>query len=146
MQPCAEVQIINEDEPLRTPRAAFARLASVPNPSHNQRLLASSFPTEASPEKRPCDDEENEWEDRVSGASMMTCQLQSSSSSDDDLECEMKDRSNKHEGSPECRVTKERFRAVTRRKGSYQAPLTFWPHWVYQMYDSFALARRAAGD
>ena len=27
-----------------------------------------------------------------------------------------------------------------------RAPMTFWPHWVYQMYDSYALARNAAGN
>lgn len=28
---------------------------------------------------------------------------------------------------------------------SHRAPRTFWPHWVYQMYDSYYLARRVAG-
>jgi len=27
-----------------------------------------------------------------------------------------------------------------------RAPMTFWPYWVYQMYDSYALAHNAAGN
>lgn len=30
-------------------------------------------------------------------------------------------------------------------KHASQAPLSFWPHWVYEMYDSYSLSRRAAG-
>lgn len=30
-------------------------------------------------------------------------------------------------------------------KQASQAPLSFWPRWVYEMYDSYTLARRAAG-
>lgn len=37
-------------------------------------------------------------------------------------------------------------RAVHEKKWVFCAPLSFWPHWVYQMYDSYSLARRAAGN
>jgi cereblon len=30
-------------------------------------------------------------------------------------------------------------------KQASQAPLSFWPRWVYEMYDSYTLARSAAG-
>jgi cereblon len=30
-------------------------------------------------------------------------------------------------------------------KNASQAPLSFWPHWAYEMYDSYSLSRRAAG-
>lgn len=30
-------------------------------------------------------------------------------------------------------------------KMASQAPLSFWPRWAYEMYDSYSLARKAAG-
>jgi hypothetical protein len=30
-------------------------------------------------------------------------------------------------------------------KNASQAPLSFWPRWAYEMYDSYSLSRRAAG-
>lgn len=85
-------------------------------------------------------------------------------SSDDDFEHERKQRL-KHERmrdsgsavslvrkeSLPCKIStmregQERCWAVNGTKRSYQAPLTFWSDWVYRMYDSFALARRAAGN
>lgn len=31
-------------------------------------------------------------------------------------------------------------------KHAYKAPLSFWPHWVYEIYDSYSLAQRVAGN
>lgn len=31
-----------------------------------------------------------------------------------------------------------------RSRGTFKAPLSFWPRWVYELYDSYILARRAA--
>ncbi|XP_078431911.1 ATP-dependent protease La (LON) domain protein isoform X2 [Wolffia australiana] len=126
--PNAEVQIINEDEPLRTPRAAFAQLASVPNPSHNHR------PAPLHPDED--EEEEKYWEERSSD-----------SSSDDDLVLDplnMRPIRGSLASSPVEQFKKETGLAAHTRKGSYQAPLAFWPRWVYELYDSFALARRAA--
>ncbi|CAA6666052.1 unnamed protein product [Spirodela intermedia] len=193
--PCAELQIINEDEPLRTPRDAFAQLASVANPSHGHRI-SHALPSEASPGKCQDDDEENDWERTYDmsplcdhSARDMRTRLslidspseygvsEYCTSSDDDFEQERKQRlkscqrdspdelyqQQKHgrmcdsggtiplvrKESLPCKIStmregQERCWAINGTKRSYQAPLSFWSHWVYRMYDSFALARRAA--
>jgi cereblon len=37
------------------------------------------------------------------------------------------------------------YNAASYTKQPCQASLSFWPRWAYEMYDSYALARRAAG-
>lgn len=38
----------------------------------------------------------------------------------------------------------QRYHATSYSKQPFQAPLSFWPRWAYEMYDSYVLARRAA--
>ncbi|KAK1265804.1 hypothetical protein QJS04_geneDACA002637 [Acorus gramineus] len=38
----------------------------------------------------------------------------------------------------------ERDLAANNTRWLHKAPMTFWPHWVYEMYDSYSLAQRAA--
>ncbi|KAF0906817.1 hypothetical protein E2562_013217 [Oryza meyeriana var. granulata] len=53
--------------------------------------------------------------------------------------------------SPKCLATRTKgaeqhrqFCAAYSSKLALQAPLSFWPRWAYEMYDSYSLARRAA--
>jgi hypothetical protein len=39
----------------------------------------------------------------------------------------------------------EWYHAAYNSKMALEAPLSFWPRWVYDMYDSYSLASRAAG-
>ncbi|MQL78834.1 hypothetical protein Taro_011252 [Colocasia esculenta] len=193
--PCAEIQVIEEDKPLRTPKDAFARLASVPNPSCS-RSLSHASPSDASPDKHHYEDEENDWEhisdmSASSDHSLLDIRMQQSlidspseygksdycTSSDEDFEHEQQRRlsrsfqgnleglwkQHKHErtshgksiaydvrkGSSPVKLSRKdegqgRTSSFNVSKSSYRAPLSFWPHWVYQMYDSYSLARKAA--
>ncbi|XP_010915397.1 uncharacterized protein [Elaeis guineensis] len=186
--PCGEVQIVQEDTPLRTPKDAFAQLASVSNfrkCSFSHAALLGASPAK----RRACVDIDNDWE-RMSAASIVSDHsatdssdsphrygVDESLSGDEDFmdgwdqrrrkfhsegfsrsdqvhKCVKFDEddnlgwdsvedfaSGKRSGDWEIR---ERHRAVHEKKSVFCAPLSFWPHWVYQMYDSYALARRAA--
>jgi hypothetical protein len=37
------------------------------------------------------------------------------------------------------------YHAAYNSRMALEAPLSFWPRWAYDMYDSYSLARRAAG-
>jgi hypothetical protein len=37
------------------------------------------------------------------------------------------------------------YHSACNSKMALEAPLSFWPRWVYDMYDSYSLASRAAG-
>lgn len=185
--PCAEVQIIQEDTPLRTPKGAFGQLASVSNSS--MFSFSRPLPSSLSPAKRFGHEDAENYSECMSVAStgsdhsdigMRMCQsagdspslyerIDGSSSSDEELLCE---RRQKLQKSLSCRSGgsghSKKGRDDDRRgcdsvdsspekgsswKGGYivngakymcAAPLTFWPRWVYQMYDSYALAWRAA--
>jgi hypothetical protein len=51
------------------------------------------------------------------------------------------------ESSSTARDSKRRWQhhASNCSKQAFQAPLSFWPRWAYEMYGSYTLARRAAG-
>ncbi|OEL18255.1 Protein cereblon [Dichanthelium oligosanthes] len=183
-----EVQIIEEDTPLRTPRDAFAQLAAC-----NRFNLHSSLPVislDMSPIKQDHIDSEQECDtpspnSNTSNHSSMDTRLchlgsQSSdsmrSSSDEDgdfmlKQCWRQKRRSVWESGASSHSDKKinmnneddfcltplqslptaRTRDTKRRpqyhaylKQASQAPLSFWPQWVYEMYDSYALARRAA--
>ncbi|EHA8589614.1 Protein cereblon [Cocos nucifera] len=186
--PCGEVQIVQEDTPLRTPKDAFAQLASVGNFRKCSFSRAASLGD--SPDKRrACEDIDNDWE-RMSATSTVSDHsatdssdsphgygVDKSLSGDEDFmdgwdqrrrkfcsdgfsrsdqvhKCAKFDEdenlgwdsveeyaSGKRSGDREKR---ERHGAVHEKKWMFCAPLSFWPHWVYQMYDSYSLARRAA--
>ena len=110
-----EVQIIEEDAPLKTPRDAFAQLAT-----------SSSFRPHTSLPLTSLDVSPSEQQDHMD--SDVNCDASSSKSiaSDHSLV-----------GTQICRSSYT--------KQPCQASLSFWPRWAYEMYDSYALARRAAG-
>lgn len=184
-----EVQIIEEDTPLRTPRDAFAQLAACN--SFNQHSLSPVISLDMSPIKQDHLDSELECDtpspnSNTSNHSSMDTRLchlgsQSSdslkSSSDEDRDLMQKqfwgrkrhsvresgasshsdkktNMNNEYDlcltplqSSPiaKTRDTKRRRQYHAYSKQASQAPLSFWPRWVYEMYDSYTLARRAAG-
>ncbi|KAB5514064.1 hypothetical protein DKX38_027970 [Salix brachista] len=185
--PCGEVQIIQEDMPLRTPKDAFGKLA----PLRNLRGLKFSavLPATSSSVGYGHSDNDSEGnseesfetalslaERRIHQSALNSCygydMMDESMSSDDDkfmsqLE-EMRSRrshlsetegslysdtgknvvnttleigntsglAKKGEGSKKCwkKIDLNQFRRV---------PRAFWPHWVYNMHDSYCLAERA---
>ncbi|XP_008809756.2 uncharacterized protein LOC103721361 [Phoenix dactylifera] len=187
--PCGEVEIVQEDTPLRTPKDAFAQLASVSN--FRKCSFSRAAPLDASPAKQhACEDVDNDWE-RMSVTSIVSDHsatdssdsphryegVDESLSGDEDFMdgWDQRRRKSRSEGfSRSGQVHKhEKFneddklgwdsveeyapgkrsrdcekragnRAVHEKKRAFCAPLSFWPHWVYQMYDSYSLARRAA--
>lgn len=169
--PMAEVQIIQEDTPLRTPRDAFGQLASV----NNSRKISSSAKQlnyEEAENSLECMSGENTDSDH-SDTCMRTCTSSSSSpnqyrktyetsSSDEELILERSqkfDNSDKHrdqktrktdkldfdsiKSSPPSNLRRDRH-TIKHAKIMKGAPVAFWPWWVYKMYDSYALASRAA--
>ncbi|KAK3138231.1 hypothetical protein QOZ80_5AG0366140 [Eleusine coracana subsp. coracana] len=121
-----EVQIIEEDAPLRTPRDAFAQLAAC----NSFRLHCSSpdLSLDTPPVKQGHVDSELECD------SPLPCSNTSNHSSKSTRLCHL------------ARDTKRRrqYHAASYSKQAFQTPLSFWPRWVYEMYDSYTLARTAA--
>ncbi|ONK79086.1 uncharacterized protein A4U43_C01F2800 [Asparagus officinalis] len=197
--PCAEVQIVQEDIPLKTPKDAFGLLASVGN--SRKFSLSHAVPSGLSPNKRLTYEDAENSSECMSPASaesdhsdvcMRICpsasdslslyeRIYESSSSDEESVYGRRKRlpksfstrstrstrsraSGKHctkklskddrlgWDSPESSAEKrssdhEKWKGgctVDGAKRVCRAPMSFWPHWVYQMYDSYALAQRAA--
>ncbi|PKA57239.1 hypothetical protein AXF42_Ash002543 [Apostasia shenzhenica] len=189
--PCAEVQIIMEDAPLRTPKDAVTQLAAVSDTKgcNYPRGCASEFsPSKACKKKY----NENDWE-CMSGASFSSdysdmdvklcssatacsckCErIQECSSSDEEFAHIIGQRRRKPcpcrlsglyqncqcRNLPESRLGLDSVEESSAEKISNaakygvihsssrvpRASMSFWPLWVYQMYDSYSLARKAAG-
>ncbi|KAL9376411.1 hypothetical protein Peur_030531 [Populus x canadensis] len=186
--PCGEVQIIQEDMPLRTPKDAFGKLAPLSNLRGHKfsSVLPSTFSSvgyghsdndsEANSEES-FETELSLAERRIHQSALNSCygydMMDESMSSDDDKFMsrpeEMRSRrshlseterslysdtgknlgnttleignssslAKKGEGSKRCwkNTDLNQFRRV---------PRTFWPYWVYSMYDSYCLAEKAA--
>nr|XP_043610587.1 protein cereblon [Erigeron canadensis] len=145
--PCGEIQIIEEDLPLRMPRDAVGDLAplknlSAANVSHSKLLVHGdqdndsddSFESELSLTER-----------RLHSSALVTSyqsNLFGESSSDDERPMH-KPKLKSEKPSP--------FRSINnsgtkRRNHSLRAlrecPRAYWPNWVYQMHDSYCLAQR----
>ncbi|XP_021847752.1 uncharacterized protein [Spinacia oleracea] len=186
---CGEIEIIEEDLPLRMPRDAFGRLPPLRN------LSSRNFPDAAKSHhkaKRHRDADENNDSDAESEESFLTeltlsemrlhqtaiqsCSAydmidESTSSDDEKYVCESELCSGKSQSSDGSSRSKYRRRidaaSGVGRKGAINqspqkedawgkrgmpsrlnqfraVPRAFWPHWVYQMYDSFSLAQKAA--
>ena len=182
-----EVQIIEEDTPLRTPRDAFAQLAA--SDRFNLHSSSSVVSFYISPIKQDHIDSELECStpspnSNASNHSSMDTKLchlgsqssdsmKSSSDEEGDLmhqQWRQKRRSVRKSGASShsdktnmsneddlcltplqslltarTRDTKRRRQYHAYSKQASQAPLSFWPRWVYEMYDSYTLARNAAG-
>lgn len=144
-----EVQIIEEDPPLRTPRGAFAQLAA----SRSCRLHTSSpvMSLDVSPMKQQghmdsgldCDtpsasdsssQSSNSMKPYVSGQSGENANMD-----EEDFICSTPSSTRtdtKHQ---------HQYNAANYSKQPLQASLAFWPQWAYEMYDPYSLACRAAG-
>ncbi|EEC79545.1 hypothetical protein OsI_20665 [Oryza sativa Indica Group] len=180
-----DVQIIEEDTPLRTPRGAFAQLASCN--SLRQHTSSPVISLDVSPIKQR-DHVDSELDcgtpspkstaSNHSAIDSRMCHSDSRSSSS--MRSSNEDGIFMHEqfysqelhplkgsaavqsgentnmgeedfcltslrslSSAGTRDTKEQRQYIL-PKQHFQAPLSFWPRWAYQMYDSYALARRAA--
>jgi cereblon len=180
-----DVQIIEEDTPLRTPRDAFAQLASCN--SLRQHTSSPVISLDVSPIKQR-DHVDSELDcgtpspkstaSNHSAIDSRMCHSDSRSSSS--MRSSNEDGIFMHEqfysqelhplkgsaavqsgentnmgeedfcltslrslSSAGTRDTKEQRQYIL-PKQHFQAPLSFWPRWAYQMYDSYALARRAA--
>ncbi|KAG8086140.1 hypothetical protein GUJ93_ZPchr0010g9420 [Zizania palustris] len=181
-----DVQIIEEDTPSRTPRDAFAQLASCN--SFRQRTSSPILSLDISPIKHH-DHMDSELDcgtpspkstaSNHSAIDLKMCYSGSPSSSS--MKSSNEDGFFMHEqfssqelhslkGSgaagrlgENTNVGEENFCLTPHRdlsnvrtrdtkpqcpytlsKQAFQAPLSFWPRWAYEMYDSYALARRAA--
>lgn len=187
--PCGEVEVIEEDLPLRTPRDAFGTLPPLSNLS-NRRFSDSTKSHHQA--KRNRDAAENNGSDAESEESFLTelslsemrlhqtaiescCAFdkidETTSSDDEKYVCESEPRTGKSQISDGSSRSKHRRRidaasevgseakislspqkgdawgkrGMSARLNQFRAvPRAFWPHWVYQMYDSFSLAQKAA--
>ncbi|CAN6341344.1 unnamed protein product [Urochloa humidicola] len=182
-----EVQIIEEDTPLRTPRDAFAQLAA--SNRFNLHSSSSVISLDMSPIKQDHIDSElecntpspNSYASNHSSMGTRLCHLgsqssdsmKSSSDEEGDLmqqQWRQKRRSMRESGSSSysnkktnmsneddlcltplqslltarTRDTKRQRQYHAYSKQASQAPLSFWPQWVYEMYDSYTLACSAA--
>ncbi|KAI7725231.1 hypothetical protein M8C21_005637 [Ambrosia artemisiifolia] len=157
--PCGEIQIIEEDLPLRTPRDAFGKLTplrnlSAANVSHSKLLIHEN-------EDHDSDDSfESELsltERRLHASAIKSsshCNLfgESTSSDDESHVCEPRSlldvRDNKvNEDMSAKKYMSQRPRRRAQRgfhsvPGPRECPRAFWPYWVYQMHDSYCLAQR----
>ncbi|WOK95706.1 hypothetical protein Cni_G04413 [Canna indica] len=182
--PCGEVQIVQEDAPLRTPKEAFAQFASIPSSERHDFSHVTS--SSISPAKwRGHEDAEDSWDCMSHGSIMSdhsTDMRMSVSASDSNGSPTMYERFDEpssgdeefmhcYDGTPKESLAKvlgplgqshkyevhcslgrsldsgekwEKRLSIKKLKGQFHAPMSFLPHWAYQMYDSFSLARRAA--
>ncbi|KQK05328.1 hypothetical protein BRADI_2g19430v3 [Brachypodium distachyon] len=133
-----DIQIIEEDTPLRTPRDAFAQLAA-----------CSSFRPHTSSPVMSSDVSQIKQQNHMD--SKLDCDSPSHTSTsvmktfvdddDDDIAaswCSSSARATRKKQQHQCTP-------ASYSKQPVQASLSFWPRWVYEMYDSYTLARRAAG-
>lgn len=189
--PCGEIQIIQEDVPLRTPQDAFGFLP--PLRSRGCRHLCRSKPSitcakgegDSAEINDSEEDSEESFESELSLTEMKLHQsavnsctgydiVDESTSSDDEKNVFASDLPSRkllatssngssllaHErtasdGSRAGRKETEKEssyldkgwrkgRLISKVQRSRGVPRAFWPYWVYQMYDSFCLAQKAA--
>ncbi|XP_024016086.1 uncharacterized protein LOC18025753 isoform X2 [Eutrema salsugineum] len=169
--PCGEVQIVEEDVPLRTPRDAFGKLVPISNLRGrcHTSTMALSAPLRDTDEQSVTYSEES-FESALSLSekrlhySAVDSIMDDWTSSDDDQavssrsigclssgkDCEKEDwQSAKGETSVSQGKAHKQNRLTSFRENTdltrfRMAPRAFWPFWVYGMYDSYYLAQRAA--
>ncbi|KAF3631473.1 hypothetical protein FXO37_27943 [Capsicum annuum] len=179
--PWAEIQIVKEDLPLRTPKEAVGRSAplsifrsgvhiQIPPINHSRAdqygfgnendsdaMSEESFESELSPTER-----------RLHQSALISSDMLDDSMSSDDENIEQQFRiqpgrspfdnfrrsfgTGKNQEADGVRLAVGKSSAPTHntwKKHSLnqfrEVPRAFWPSWVYQMYDSYSLAQRAAG-
>ncbi|PWA98467.1 ATP-dependent protease La (LON) domain protein [Artemisia annua] len=157
--PCGEIQIIEEDLPLRTPRDAVGQLTPLTNLSasstshsklldHDSDALSDdSFESELSLTER-----------RLHTSALVSSYRsdlfgESTSSDDEKFMCEPEHSSlhstnnRSDEVLPMKKVMSHRPCRGAKRvnyslRSLRECPRAYWPNWVYQMYDSYTLAQR----
>uniref|UniRef100_A0A0E0DZ58 CULT domain-containing protein n=1 Tax=Oryza meridionalis TaxID=40149 RepID=A0A0E0DZ58_9ORYZ len=162
-----EVQIIEEDTPQRTPRDAFGQLAT--NYIFNQCGTSQDDHVNSNQDWDSLSSTSTSSEHSVTDA-----RTYCSSNEDEDLMLEqswqkydsvkrnaelgnpVKHSNTRGKGEPCFQSPKSlptrnkgaeqrrRFCAAYSSKLALQAPLSFWPRWAYEMYDSYSLAHRVA--
>ncbi|KAL5074081.1 hypothetical protein RYX36_013065 [Vicia faba] len=125
--PYGEIQIIEEDLPLRTPRDAFDKSASSCN------MLCSRV------KMHGLKNRENEL---PNSSDMMDV---SASTSDQEIRSNLDSRIGICSTSGKL-SSKEELNRCYKNKPSHIISKVFLPHWVYRMYDSYLLAQKAAGS
>ncbi|KAI3738030.1 hypothetical protein L2E82_28048 [Cichorium intybus] len=145
--PCGEIQIIEEDLPLRTPRDAVGQLPPLKNLSHSK----SKLPFHKNQDHDDSDamsDDSFESELSLTERKLHTSALVSSyssrlfgesTSSDDEKEKTVCKLGNSRNNEDICRGAKRENHSV---RGLKECPRAYWPNWVYQMHDSYCLAQR----
>ncbi|XP_066309629.1 uncharacterized protein [Miscanthus floridulus] len=164
--PWGEVQIIEEDTPQRTPRDAFGQLAAtnsfrqcassivpslhascstqldhVDSGSRSSGLVRCGIVDESSNEgqnsipEQSCQSHESVKE--IDGYGQPD---KNTNTGDDDNLCFISSKSFQRARKKDTKQQKRYFAT----KNASQAPLSFWPRWAYEMYDSYSLSRRAA--
>lgn len=160
--PWGEVQIIEEDTPSRTPRNAFVQLAAS-NTFKQCDSSVSSFCVSSLKQKDLMDSDLDldslSSTSNLSDHSVTDTGMCYFSNEDEDLMRELSWQnhdcinefdasvSNTNMGDDDDLRFAERqrqYRAACNSKMALEAPLSFWPRWAYEMYDSYSLARRAA--
>ncbi|CAO1945943.1 unnamed protein product [Urochloa humidicola] len=157
-----EVRIIEEDTPQRTPRDAFGQLAAngdSPSPTStssdhsvtDKRVHLSGSQSSGLVSCGSLDESSNEDEDHIHDQSCWShnsvkeangCgqpDKHTITGDEDDL-CFRSFLGVRKKDTEQQRC----YYGAYNRKMASQAPLSFWPRWAYEMYDSYSLARRAA--
>ncbi|KAF6141742.1 hypothetical protein GIB67_027920 [Kingdonia uniflora] len=176
--PFAEIQIVQEDLPLRTPRDAFGQKSSITNMwNRNNSRRAISVNTSHVSSDEECDSDsisQTSFENDLSPETMRIHQSAISSairhdridemtSSDDDQHmtnssCSEKSlpnisggssRLNKRTrssiiGNQSSNCPKPKAWVATDSKWLGSPARSYWPYWVYRMFDSYCLAQRVA--
>ncbi|XP_020187370.1 uncharacterized protein [Aegilops tauschii subsp. strangulata] len=141
-----EVQIIEEDPPLRTPRGAFAQLAA----SRSCRLHTSSpvMSLDVSPMKQQGHMDSGLDCDTPSASDSSSQSSNSTKPSGQSGENTNMDEEDYICSTPSSSRTdtkhQHQYNAANYSKKPLQASLAFWPQWAYEMYDPYSLACRAA--
>ncbi|XP_031473667.1 uncharacterized protein LOC116246102 [Nymphaea colorata] len=186
--PCAQVEVVNEETPLRTPKDAFGQLASIINFQSGSVSHVDNMNTSHRSEESDCDSAQSfhivhsvKKENVLQYCSESDRMDESTSGSDDEYDhalfnklgishlavsrrpsmhpsrqsandngsieqCTGTDRGAiKGEKSADAgQETAKQAWAADESKWLCRAQKSFWPHWVYKMYDVDILARRAA--
>lgn len=150
-QPCAEVQIIEEEAPPRTPTDAFAQLAAISNPKHFSNLSPIRqlrfTDAETDLDQTPSSNTPKEKRRKRlfgSPSSDSTNETYEDESDEEGPSCDMHT-TQKCRGTNESEKWKSWYSRSRPKCTSFAAPMSYWPRWVYDMYDSYSLAQRVAG-
>jgi len=175
LKPYGEVQIIEEDLPVRIPRDAFGKLAPLSNMPYSQAVShkVSSPYSQAKMQRskiEESDSEPNSEESFESELSLVERKIhlsvvgssyvhdtmdESENSSHAKFMCksDQEIRSNPDSRTGNCSTSgKQSWKEELNRcksicgYSSHKISKAFWPHWTYKMFDSYLLAQRAAGS